>query len=137
MKKSFALAIACLLIFPIIAANQAAGQLVQNPDQIDSVTSQTGMASNLGQVEIGQVAARGIQLVLGFLAIIFLVLTLISGFKWMTAGGNQEQIKQAQSTLKSAIIGLVIVLAAYTITYFIFSELPFSGGGGEGVGSSG
>lgn len=133
MRKSFALAIACLLIFPIIAFNQASGQLIEDTSDLEAMTTVTGQASNLGQVEIGQMAAVGIRVILGFLAIIFLVLTLISGFKWMTAGGNQDQIKQAQGTLKSAVIGLIIVLSAYTITYFVFTELPFSAGGGDGV----
>ena len=137
MKKSFALAIVSLLIFPIIAINQASGQLIENPAQLEEITNKTGIASNLGQVEIGQMAARGIQVVLGFLAIIFLGLTLMAGFKWMTAGGNEESIKKAQKTLKAAIIGLIIVLAAYTITYFVFLNLPFGGGGSSGVGTSG
>jgi len=137
MKKSFALAIASLLIFPIIAINQAAGQLVENPEELEKMTTETAIASNLGQANIGQIAAKGIQVVLGFLGVIFLGLTLMAGFKWMTAGGNEEDIKKAQKTLKAAIIGLIIVLSAYTITYFVFLNLPFAGGGGSGVGSSG
>lgn len=137
MKKSFVLALLSLFIFPIIVASQASGQLVQNAEELERMTEETGMAANLGKVEIGQIAARGIQVVLGFLAIIFLGLTLISGFKWMTAGGNEDQIKQAQATLKAAIIGLIIVLAAYTITYFVFANLPFSGPNGDGVTTSG
>jgi nitrate reductase gamma subunit len=138
MKKSFFLALLSLLIFPVIAINQAAGQLVNTPDEMDRATQETWLSSNLSQVEVGQLVARGIQVVLGFLAVIFLALTLVSGFKWMTAGGNEEQVKKAQSTLKSAIIGLLIVLAAYTVTYFIFRVLPFGGSvGGEGVGTSG
>ena len=137
MKKSFALAIISLLIFPIIVINQASGQLVEDPTQLGEMTNKTGIASNLGQVEIGQMAARGIKVVLGFLAVIFLGLTLMAGFKWMTAGGNEEDIQKAQKTLKAAIIGLIIVLAAYTITYFVFSSEIFYGGGSSGVGTSG
>ena len=36
----------------------------------------------------------------------------------MTARGNQEQITKAKELMTSAIIGLVIVIAAYAITYF-------------------
>ena len=137
MKKSFALAIASLLIFPIIAINQAAGQLVENPEELEKMTTETGIASNLGQTNIGQIAAQGIQVVLGFLGVIFLGLTLMAGFKWMTAGGNEEDIKKAQKTLKAAIIGLIIVLAAYTITYFVFLNLPFGGPADTGITTSG
>jgi hypothetical protein len=137
IKKSFALALASLLIFPIIAINQADGQLIENTTEIEEMTRKTGIASNLSEVGIGQIAARGVKVVLGFLGIIFLGLTLMSGFKWMTAGGNEEEIKKAQATLKSAIIGLIIVLAAYTITYFVFTQLPFTGSVEPGGGTSG
>lgn len=136
-KTSFLLAIISLLIFPVIAMNQASGQLIEDPSQIESMTTEAGIASNLGQVEIGQIAARGIQVVLGFLAIIFLGLTVYAGFNWMTAAGNDENIKKAQATLKAAVIGLLIVLAAYTITYFVFAQLPFGGPSSTGVGTSG
>lgn len=136
MKKSFALAIISLLIFPIIAINQAAGQLIDNSDKLEEMTNKTAIASNLGQVEVGQLAADVIRVVLSLLAIIFLGLTVASGFQWMTAQGNEETIKKAQGTLKAAIIGLIIVLAAYTITYFIFTNLPFGGPSGSGGGGT-
>lgn len=75
--------------------------------------------------DLGTIISLIIKLVLGLLAIIFLVLLIMAGFKWMTAGGNEQQIKDAQATIKTAVIGLVIVLAAYSITYFIFNKLPF------------
>ncbi|MDI3496158.1 MAG: Type secretion system pilin [Patescibacteria group bacterium] len=137
MKKSFLLALFSLLIFPIIAVSQASGQLINNPQELEKMTTETGLAANLGKVEIGQIAARGIQVILGFLAIIFLSLTIVSGFRWMTAGGNEETIKKAQGTITSAIIGLVIVLAAYTITYFVFANLPFGSSPAGGITTSG
>lgn len=74
-----------------------------------------------------------IKTVLGFLGIVFLVLTIMAGFRWMTSQGNEEEIKKAKKTLTNSIIGLIIVLTAYTITYSVFKYLPFSGGSG-GVG---
>ena len=66
-----------------------------------------------------------IRTVLSLLAVIFLVLFIMAGFKWMTAAGNEAQVKEAQGTMKTAIIGLIIVLAAYSITYFVFNNIPF------------
>ncbi len=82
--------------------------------------------SNIG---IGTIAATLISIVLSMLGLIFLVLTIMAGFKWMNAGGNEEDVKKAQTSLKNSVIGLIIILAAYTITYFLFNNLPFSGGG--------
>jgi len=64
---------------------------------------------------------------LGLLGIIFLVLIIYAGFNWMTAQGDEEKVTKAKDTLTRAIIGLIIITAAYSITYFVFSSLP----GGE------
>jgi preprotein translocase subunit SecG len=64
-----------------------------------------------------------IKIVLGFLAIIFVVLIIIAGFKWMTAGGNQDRIKEATAQIKNAVIGLLIILVSYSITVFVFRAL--------------
>ncbi len=95
---------------------------------LDGSTSQVATESGLVNVGVGGLVATIIGVILGFLALIFLVLTIMAGFKWMTAGGNDEEVKKAQTSLKNAVIGLVIVLASYAITYFIFNSLPFSGG---------
>ncbi|MBU1160241.1 pilin, partial [Patescibacteria group bacterium] len=72
--------------------------------------------------------AKIIKIALGLLGIIFVVLLVISGFKYMTAGGNEEQIKESLGTIKHAVVGLIIVLLAYSITYYVFDTLP---GGAE------
>jgi hypothetical protein len=41
----------------------------------------------------------------------------------MTAGGNQETITKAKESLKSSIIGLLIVVGAYAIWELIASQL--------------
>lgn len=73
-----------------------------------------------------------ITFILGLLGVIFLVLTIYGGITWMTAGGNETQVKTAKSIISRAAIGLIIVVSAYAITYFIFQNLPGGSGGGGG-----
>lgn len=73
--------------------------------------------------DIGVVIGNIIKVVLGLLGIIFLVLTIYAGFLWMTAAGNEKSVAKAKGILVSAIIGLVIVLTAYTVTEFIVGNL--------------
>jgi hypothetical protein len=61
-----------------------------------------------------------ITTVLSLLGIIFVILSIYGGFLYLTARGNQEQSKKAISIIKQALIGLIIVLSAYAISYFIF-----------------
>ena len=62
-----------------------------------------------------------INAVLSFLGVIFTIIIIYAGFKWMMAEGNTESVTQAKSLLKNAVIGLIIVLAAYAISIAIFS----------------
>ncbi len=86
-------------------------------------------------VSVGGVIAVVIKAALGFMGIVFLTIIIINGFRWMTAGGNEEQVKKSQQAISRAIIGLIIVAASYAITYFVFDVLAgIEGGGGPGGG---
>ncbi len=64
-----------------------------------------------------------IRFALGFIGLILIVMFIVSGFQYMTAGGNEETVKQAVSRIRNAIIGLIIILAAYSITYFVTNKV--------------
>lgn len=55
------------------------------------------------------------------MGLIFLILTIYAGINWMTAQGNTSQIDKAKNTIVKAIVGLVICLSAYAITYFVMN----------------
>lgn len=63
--------------------------------------------------------ANIINVVLGFLGIVAVVIILIGGFIWMTAGGNEEKVGKAKKLLVAGIIGLAIILSAYVIARFV------------------
>lgn len=64
-----------------------------------------------------------IRIFLGFLGLIFLIMVILGGFKWMTAGGSEEKIKEATAQIRNGIIGLLIILCAYSITAFISNRV--------------
>lgn len=68
-----------------------------------------------------------VNVVLSLLAIVFFSLMLFGGLRWMTARGNEEFTKKAKSIIEGAIIGLVVVLAAYGVTTFLFGRLGVKG----------
>lgn len=65
------------------------------------------------------VVANVIKVALGLFGAIFVILIIMAGYKYMTAGGNDEKVKQSVAQIRNAIIGLLIVLAAYSITVFV------------------
>ncbi|OIO07622.1 hypothetical protein COX68_00255 [Candidatus Falkowbacteria bacterium CG_4_10_14_0_2_um_filter_41_15] len=62
-----------------------------------------------------------ITVALSFLGVIFLLLMIFGGILWMTARGNEKNVDKAKSIIFDSIIGLVIVIAAYAVTYFVTS----------------
>ncbi len=74
-----------------------------------------------GRIE--EIVGKIIGVFLSIFGVIFMVLVIYGGYKWMMASGREEEIKKAKDTIRSAIIGLIIVIAAYAITYFITSAL--------------
>jgi hypothetical protein len=108
---------------------------VQN--QADAFRSTSGYTEVSGSTGVSDIVARVIFTALSLLAMIFIVLIIIAGYQWMTAGGNEEQITKAKKNISNAVIGLVIILSAYAVTWFIFTSLPMSAGTGSSGGSVG
>ena len=71
---------------------------------------------------IGQI----ILSLLSLLGVIFLGLMIYGGLLWMTAEGKEERVEKAKKILTGSITGLIIVLAAYAISYFAISALAGS-----------
>ncbi len=85
---------------------------------------------------IGNVIGTALSLI----GVIFFALMIFGGFLWMTAHGKEEQAKQGMDTVIAAVIGLIIILAAYAITNFVFSSVggtATTGGGGGNAGGGG
>jgi len=64
-----------------------------------------------------------VRIVLGLVGTIFILIMIYAGIMWMTAQGNSEKVEKAKSTIREAIYGIIIVLTAYAITYFITKML--------------
>ena len=136
MKKILATIFSIAMLASAVSTVYAQGLI--NTDTASSFASEVKQEAGFTQVSIGDIVANVIKASLSLLAVIFVVLIVLSGFRWMTSQGNEEMVKEAQSTIKTALIGLIIVLAAWGITYFVFKYLPFSGTGmGPQGGTSG
>lgn len=68
-------------------------------------------------------AGKIVNVFFSLLGVIFLILMLIAGYNWMTAAGEQAKVEKAQSTIRRAIIGLIIVIGSYAISNFVIYKL--------------
>lgn len=75
-----------------------------------------------------------IKIFLGLLGVIFVVLIVAAGYQWFMAGGDAKKVEDAKDKITRAVIGLVIIISAYSITFFVFKQLDdlgSVGGGGD------
>ena len=120
-KYSVAFAMICFLF----AATLAIPASAQTADSIvwGGTEGEVGNRIGLGNRDPRLIAASVINVVLGFLGIIAVVIVLLGGFKWMTAGGNEDKIGEAKGLLSAGVIGLVIVLASWGLAQFVVNLL--------------
>ena len=68
-------------------------------------------------------------LLAGVVAVAYLI---IGGYKYVTSSGNAEAVEAAKTTILNAIIGLVIIFAAYVIVDFVYRIITDGAGNGGG-----
>lgn len=69
-----------------------------------------------GFTNFGSLMSNLVQLVFFITGIAFFVNLVIGGIQWINAGGDQKAMQGARGRITSAVIGLIIVVAAYAIT---------------------
>lgn len=82
-----------------------------------------GQYSGLKNQDVRITVVRIIRFVLGFLGLIFIILTLYAGFLWMTSAGNEDKVGKAKQILWGSVIGVAIILGSYSITEFVITNL--------------
>lgn len=64
-----------------------------------------------------------INIALSLVGVIFLILTVYGGYIWMIARGEESEAKKAKDIITMAVIGLIVVMAAYVLTNFVITRL--------------
>ncbi len=128
MKKILATLFAFSIMIPILAfaaGDYGAGKAAQTAGLTDVKGDVTDILGNV------------IGTALTFVGVLFFILMVYAGILWMTSRGNTDQADKALHTITAAIIGLILVIASYAITSFVFKSTTRFGGGDSGGGESG
>ncbi len=121
-KKSFFIVLAVLFIF--IAAFALA--IPASVDAANVWGNQEGAISNtigLGERDPRLIVSSMVNAFMGFVGMIAVVIVLLGGFRWMTAGGNEEKLKDAKGLLMSGVIGLIIVMSSWGLAKFVVDTI--------------
>ncbi|MBT3817158.1 MAG: hypothetical protein HOG08_02315 [Candidatus Magasanikbacteria bacterium] len=106
---------------------------------LNVLAERTGVPDTTVDTGAAFIIKRSLQVV----GLVFFVLMFYAGFRWLTARGEEGEIEKARNTIIAAVIGLVIIVAAYGVTDLILSRLiqgtnqgtpPVGSTGGEVLG---
>ncbi len=76
-----------------------------------------------------QLIANGINVILGASGIVLIGYLVYAGILYMQAGSDPKKATQAKTIIVNAVIGLVIIVAAWAIANFVFQQLAAATGG--------
>ncbi len=121
MKKLFNKYGAWLSALPVLFLPVAANaQLSEATEHLDTVA--TGIGAD-AQNDLPTLIGNIIAVLLSVLGIIFVVLVVYAGFLYLTSNGEEDKVKKAKKLLSQAVIGLVLIIAAYAIADFVLTSL--------------
>lgn len=84
-------------------------------DSVKPCASGVGSLCNPNSNSLGDLIARVIDYLLIGAAIIAVIFLIWGGIRWIMSGGDKAKVEAARNTVIGAIIGLIIVFAAYFI----------------------
>ncbi len=97
--------------FAAVAAPIYAADIVIQP--------KSGGFDALKNLTIPGMVSGAISLVLVVVSLIFFFILVLGGLKWITSGGDEKKVAAARGQITNALIGLVIVFAAWAIMKLI------------------
>jgi len=113
-----------MLLLMVFASDvQATSVTDKMTDAVKSFDLPSAGEGSNAEATLLQVVGRLIGAFLSLLGIVFFGLMLYGGWKWMMAAGKDDEINSAKAIIRSAIIGLSIIISAYAITYFVTNAL--------------
>ena len=128
-KKIYVISVFALVLSFFFAANFCLAAFLKNGVNIGN---QAIKSAELGYDVTGGNIFSLVQIVVNaFLAIIgvlLLIYLLYAGYHWMTAQGDEKKVDKAKDTITRAVIGIIITIGAYAISYYVLEKLVFKGG---------
>ena len=108
------------LATPLVLAEDFTDDIRNNLQPVEQIY---GPVDDVDGGTFPRAVVRIINVALGFLGVLFLGLIIYGGYMWMTAAGMEDRVSKAKKIISASIIGVVIIMLSYAITYFVFDQL--------------
>lgn len=102
----------CLSLLGFVYAQTPPGEVIE-------LCPETPPGSILCEITIPALVSAVIKLILVIAAIIAFIFLVIGGIKWIVSGGDKAATESARGTITAALVGLLIVFAAWAIIRLI------------------
>ncbi len=112
--------VSCVLLTNIVQAQE--GGFGKASDFLANIAGREGINLTTS-ASMPTIIGTIINGVLGFLGVIFLIYIIYAGVRLMMAGGNEETVQEARATIKWALIGIIVVIGAYALSYYVVSKV--------------
>lgn len=114
----------CALAIVLAPLTALAAPTIYDVDTIATGVDSAGSTAGLADAsDLPSLVGRGIGVLLGLLGILFVVLVVYAGFLYLTAQGEDTNVKKAKKLLSQAVIGLILIVSAYAISNVVIDSL--------------
>lgn len=122
MKKTVIIIGVCMvlcagfLLVDTVSAQTTAKDVI---GQLDAGSSKAGYGVTKDAVDPRIMASRLITAFMGLLGIVVTYLFVMAGYYFVSSHGNDEKVSKARKMMQGAVIGLIIILISFSISYFV------------------
>lgn len=95
--------------------------LLNSETNLGKVKTESGLTS--GAQDLPNLIGRFVGVIIGVLGIILVIRIIQAGIMYMTAGGDPGKVDKAKKMITEGIVGIVIIIAAYSISSFVIDAL--------------
>jgi hypothetical protein len=102
---------------PLFGVNE---QIINQVKPKDTANSSTELNGTLNAIW-----DKGLTILFVLLTSIAVIVIIIAGIQYITAGGSPEKVKAARGTMINALVAVVLMISAYTILQIITAFTSF------------
>lgn len=126
-KKIIFLAAVVFLFFVVVIFSDLKAALAEEGfGSMSGYLNDIATNVDLKKASVPTMIGKIIYGILGLLGVFSLLLVIYAGLKWMLADGNEETVSQSKKIILYAIIGVLIIMGSYAVTYYVVDRIVSS-----------
>lgn len=120
------LALATPMLVPAAAGATASvqGNLCSGSNFNINTSVSRGDCTAKSGTDLNSLLAKAVNIISAIVGVVAVIMIIVGGFKYITSGGDSNNVSGAKNTIIYAIIGLVIVALAQVIVHFVLNNVP-------------